>query len=68
MIAKTFAFAAFLHGRGYHVDRVDIDPGNKRACFTFADAPDSEARAFRKAIDYLNALEHVARAKAGLVR
>lgn len=66
MVAKSFAFAAFLSGRGYAVDSVvSIDPGNKRPRFTFPDAPDSEALAFRKTIDYLNAIEHVARLKAG---
>jgi hypothetical protein len=64
MIAKTFALAAFLYGRGYQVTHTDIDPGNKRARFVFPDAPESEARAFRRAIDYLNALEHVARTQA----
>jgi hypothetical protein len=66
VIAKSFALAAYLHGRGYTADPVvGIDKGNNRPTFTFHEAPESEVVAFRKTIGLLNALEHVARIKAG---
>ncbi len=62
IVAKSFALAAFLTGRGHEPDQaVRIDASTGKPAFTFPTAPESEAREYRRIIDFLNALEHVAR-------
>ena len=64
MEAHSYGLASYLIGRGFKADGARIDTGNDRAYFNFPTATRADATAYHAVIEYLTALERLAR-KAG---
>jgi hypothetical protein len=56
MIARSFAVAAYLMGRGFAVERTGLDPHTSRPYFIFPDEAMPHAAEYRKTVHTLNAL------------